>query len=603
MLLALDEKEEKGKKGALALAVGMNALVNWNFFIGEVIFLILYYICKYVNRKTGRSLTQTATDVGTCFLEGLLGVGIAAVLVFPSLVSMLGNTRVTQHIMGENAISYNSSDALLLIKGILMPGEAMSDLSAVIPADWHSTSLYLPMLGVALVLVFLTMKREKDEFPWLNKILWICLIIALIPMLNSIFNALNKEPFRRWFYMPILMMALASGIVLERGKDRADYRTQITKYSLLLSFAVICLYAFLRLYPWKADGSHAVFRPSAFLAITLLALTGYILTIFFFRCHGERYARSFLVSISLFSAVCTCLSAYLYRVNAEIPPSCVYDEMFETTSNLKNDIIPYRYSLWDKYHNRGLSNSLTTTATFISTVDNSIFSLYDALGEHRHTVPRNGPIGTDELLSVRYVISEEPLEGQTNSREFSNGSHEVYVYEKQHFLPIGYTYDFYMTQTEFSSVEQPLKAAQMLRTLVVRDEDEKLVNKTLSHLIPSAEDTTSIDKIGKYVDEHLAEASSEFTHDTHGFTSKIHCDRDKYAFFSVPWSSRWSAEVNGKKVDILNINGLMAVPVKEGENVIDFSFDRTIVVVSAIFSVLSLCAAFVVFSKGKPYSI
>ena len=68
----------------------------------------------------------------------------------------------------------------------------------------------------------------------------------------------------------------------------------------------------------------------------------------------------------------------------------------------------------------------------------------------------------------------------------------------------------------------------------------------------------------------------------------IYADADKYAFFSVPYSSRWSASVNGNSEHILNVNGLMAVPVESGKNIIEFHYDTTIHKIGMAVTLLSV---------------
>jgi uncharacterized membrane protein YfhO len=59
---------------------------------------------------------------------------------------------------------------------------------------------------------------------------------------------------------------------------------------------------------------------------------------------------------------------------------------------------------------------------------------------------------------------------------------------------------------------------------------------------------------------------------TSTYECTIDADADKYAFFSIPNDSGWSATVNDVSVDIIDINGFMAVPVSEGENRICFFY-------------------------------
>ena len=48
--------------------------------------------------------------------------------------------------------------------------------------------------------------------------------------------------------------------------------------------------------------------------------------------------------------------------------------------------------------------------------------------------------------------------------------------------------------------------------------------------------------------------------------------QDGYVLFTVPYDDGFSAQVNGETVEILETNGMMAVPVEKGENTIRFTW-------------------------------
>ena len=48
LLFTLDEMMENRRVGWFALAVALNALVNFVLFTGEVVFVVLYFVCRYL---------------------------------------------------------------------------------------------------------------------------------------------------------------------------------------------------------------------------------------------------------------------------------------------------------------------------------------------------------------------------------------------------------------------------------------------------------------------------------------------------------------------------------------------------------------------------
>ena len=60
--------------------------------------------------------------------------------------------------------------------------------------------------------------------------------------------------------------------------------------------------------------------------------------------------------------------------------------------------------------------------------------------------------------------------------------------------------------------------------------------------------------------------------DSNGFTASLNAREDGYVLFTVPYDDGFRAQVNGEPVQILESNGMMAVPAEKGENRIRFTW-------------------------------
>jgi uncharacterized membrane protein YfhO len=207
LLIALEELLVNDRKAFFALTVALNALVNYEFFVGETIFLLIYFIC----RLTAKEFRLTLKKFIILAFESLLGVCISAVLLLPSLFHTLQIPRATQMISEIQALFYHPSVYLDLFKAVLMPAEAVNR-SLITATSWTSTEAYLPLFGIVLVMAYLFSRHKKN---WLSLSLAVCLVFAAVPVLNSIFYLFNGEYYSRWFYMPVLLMALVSVKALE----------------------------------------------------------------------------------------------------------------------------------------------------------------------------------------------------------------------------------------------------------------------------------------------------------------------------------------------------------------------------------------------------
>ena len=81
----------------------------------------------------------------------------------------------------------------------------------------------------------------------------------------------------------------------------------------------------------------------------------------------------------------------------------------------------------------------------------------------------------------------------------------------------------------------------------------------------------------EYLEEcsnRAASSCDSFQYDSSGFTATISLDNPNLVFFSVPYDDGWTATVNGKPVDVEEVdNGFMAVPAEAGDNTIQFHYE------------------------------
>ncbi|HIY08595.1 MAG TPA: YfhO family protein, partial [Firmicutes bacterium] len=89
LLVALEELMVENRRGLFALAVALNAMVNYWFFIGEVVFVVLYFFVRCTSPQ------WKASFGGFCKVafEAILGVGLAMAALLPSALAILGNPR------------------------------------------------------------------------------------------------------------------------------------------------------------------------------------------------------------------------------------------------------------------------------------------------------------------------------------------------------------------------------------------------------------------------------------------------------------------------------------------------------------------------------
>ena len=616
LLIGLDKLTEEKKKGFFALTVALNATTNFFFFAGEVVFLGIYYFLKIVwdDRKKIRT-------IGSCLLEGLIGTGMSCFIFYPALLFTLSNPRVSSHLPVREYFIFEFKHYIRLLKAILLPMEAMTSASTVDVYVFSSTSLYLPMVGIILAACFFIGSR-KDR--WMKRVLCVCAIIIIIPVLNSVFYAFNSSYayYTRWLYMPILILCLASvkGLELERMPLK---KTAVLLGALFMVLVVLLLNLF-------GEESYILHK---FRALLLFAISIGGLTVTFFLLYRKNRKKTFqgglIAGVMLFSVI---TNSYVILVMRDTAPVIHYTDgvkaFHEAASSLKieDENQDWRVMYSNRKGNLPLLMNVPSVNSWNSTVSGEIFKLYALLGGDREFDSPTFGISCEPgkaLLSVKYeILSSEELqrwEGEDQKKEllaeFDTTPFEVYVYERgfgigdykqytnqykfylyknENFLPIGFAYDFYITEEELLLLPEEKRPYAMLRAIVLPDNEVKKVEGYLEHMESTELENLDDEHMQMDLEERRESSSKEFSHDTASVYSVIDSNKKQMAFFSVPYDKSWRAYVNGEAVEIINSAGMMAVPIEEGSNTITFRYLALDNIIGGGISVLS-CILYVVY--------
>ena len=125
---------------------------------------------------------------------------------------------------------------------------------------------------------------------------------------------------------------------------------------------------------------------------------------------------------------------------------------------------------------------------------------------------------------------------------------------------MGFTYDYYLTETQYEDTVTPTRSNLLMRTLVLTEEDALAYGQYLTPL-PTAElNDLTYTRYTQDCADRRASACTAFEMNSAGFHAEATLDRANLMFFSVPYDDGFTAYVNGEKADILRVDeGLMAV--------------------------------------------
>ena len=576
LLWALDEAIYEDRHGLFAFWVAVNLLNNYFFFVGQVIFLCIYFVCKL----TAKDFRLTARKFGHLLWESVLGVAMGCLLLFPAVLSLLQNPRTIDLSSGWGFLTYAKVQQYLaiLLSWILPPDSPyLTSVWSEGVIKWTSMTAYLPLCSLAGAMAYWRSRKADSK----KRIVAVCAVCALVPVLNSAFYALNSSYYARWYYMPTLILAAMTVNALEDPDIDLDAPARGIGWIMLatLVFAVV---------PVRDDTTETwsfgvLKNPEQFFVVLGFGLLG--LMLYRVLCskwrQDSRFAQRMTAAVLVFACAFTMVHIGIGKFGQWHTDS----DLVEQDTNallLKNDLPEgdYRIDTYKIHDNIGMWLDKSCLQYFGSTAAPSILSFYPGLGVKRdvRSEPEITNYALRGLLSVEYLITtpekRESFEDEADAGWTYLADVDGYtLYHNDNYVPMGFTYDYYVTEATYETSIKTLRSNLLMRALVLEDEDVKAYGKYLTELPDEMLEELYYDSYTQDCADRRAHSCSVFQMNNAGFHAEITLDKPNLVFFSVPYDDGFTAYVNGEKTDILQVDeGLMAVLCQPGASSIDFVY-------------------------------
>lgn len=581
MLWALDETlyEQEKHYGLFAFWVGVNLLNNYFFFIGQVIFLVIYFICKLTTRDFPMDLRLFARLA----FESLLGAALGFVLLWPAVLSLLQNPRTIDLSSGWGFLTYSKVQQYLaiLLSWILPPDSPyITSIWSEGIIKWTSMSAYLPLCSLAGAMAYWRARQGDSK----KRIVAVCAVFALVPVLNSAFYALNSSYYARWYYMPVLILCAMTACGLESPDitaDELDAPARGIGWLMLatLAFAVVPVQDS----STKEWSLGVLQNPGQYFVVLGFGLGGLVL--YHFICRRWRGSRAFARRMTAAVLAFACLFSMVHIGIGKFGQWHTDSDLVEQYTSalqLKDDLPEgdWRVDTYEIHDNFGLWLDKSCLQYFGSTAAPSILSFYPALGVKRdvRSEPEISNYALRGLLSVKYLITtpekqEDFLAAADEGWDYYDTRDGFMLYENENYVPMGFTYDYYITEEEYEATVKNTRSNLLMRALVLSEEDAAVYGKYLKKLPEEKRNDLWYDTYVSDCADRRASACSVFQMTNSGFHAEIDLGKEDLVFFSVPYDDGFTAYVNGQETDILRVDeGLMAVLAPAGENTIDFVY-------------------------------
>ena len=563
LLYSLDKLVYDNKKGYFLGTVALCCLTNWFFFIGEVLFLIIYYFIKVLTKEYKYNFNSFIKII----IEGLLGVLITAPILLPTLVFTMGNPRINGSWTIIHALKYNFINYFEIVRSLISPPELMSNRAILTATNYHSVEFYLPVVGIVLAVSYFFKRRKTST----SILMLISLLMMFIPILNSSFYLFTTVYYARWFFMPILIFSLASIKCLEEKLP--------IKSGLITTIIIIIIITILSLI-FKKVHSFDIFDLQYLMIVLIIMLLGIIITVISTKVNKKKQIIFLLVSIFIYVSLFGNYMVYKYKNNS-FKPMPGYIDYLKYNKKLNKYLNNHRTNTSELcYPNIGYINKINDLRTFNSNVNPSSFEFYNSIGISRQATTLI-PVENKELnslLGVKYVLycndtNITPYDYQKKIGAYS-------IYKNNDAKEIGFPVNDYINQEEFNKLIYE-KRIIILNNKVLLDEKQ-------------------IKKYKNILNNDINITKNKFIFEKNGFSSQINTASDVFIVYQVPYDKGFAATVNGKKVLFEKVdNGFIGLKVPKGENKIVFKYKPVGLKFGIILSTISILLISIYFKFDK----
>ena len=535
LLYALDNLIYDNKKGYFALTVSLLAFTNWFMFIGEVVFVVIYYIVKVICKSYVFDLKKFFNIL----LEGLLGTLLASVVLVPSLFFTISNPRISNSFTLSSSLKYSSLiNYIEIFRAFFFPSEVMTPRAYLDTANYASVDLYLPFVGSVLAISYSISKKKS----WISILMFTCIFFMLVPILNSSFFLFTTSYYARWFYMPTLVLALLSIKCIE---ENISIKSGTIISFLSLGVMILSYFVLKYRYP-EVEYIHDI---KYLIMMTSFMIINLVILILIYKSKNKlKYLFIFTI---LFVGIWSNYSIYKYRCNS-LEYNKRYYNYIHSYKEIKFDDLVRTNSFTGCFSNQGIIFKNGNLLSFNTNMEGSAFEFYNSVDYQRlvsTSILVDSPL--NQFLSVKYFISCTDEEKDDYKLYKDTKNYKIYL--NDNYKEMGFVFNKYISNKEFleKSTEEKYN---IINSMIILDDEQ-------------------ITKYKDYYNGDVKVNSNKFKFINNGFISDIDVSKDTLVLYSVPYDKGWKAFNNGREVEIENVdNGMMAIKINKGMNNVKFTY-------------------------------
>ncbi len=594
LLISIENVFESRRYGVTQLALTSFAVlwINYYFAIPSFLLGLIYAVIRYTCHFRRLKTVKVGRIIIMAFVGILEGVLLASVVLLPTALHVIGSGRSDFNFFIESDLKMISIVLFENIRAIFMPEIAEGVPGAFIWSGCTSTEAFIPVIGLFPLLCMLKYRREIVESEWLIP-LFVTLIVLYLTPLNDVFSLFTNIGYTRWLYGFTLFMSLAFVSCISRN------RITTKNYWTYVVLSVVLMFMLMAYFFYRKRGTHYSLNHREWVELGLWLVNLILLGIYVCRAQTNGgFIKLFSVSAAIQLAF---VVGVIFYCGSNKGTVTYFKAMQRGNLPYSSESFHYRTDFNSQYSNCGLMENLPSIESFHS-VSNKRFDDFRVLISDNRSCPtmfiRHNRVSVDALLSVKDIIDyrsesseNEPIDSAAILLAQKGDLSDRYAFK--YYIPMGFSYDSYITREEFNKYLKTDPAdtvLPLLENLVINSEDVSALGKYLKHgeIRPDA----TLDSI---VSERRKNVAASFVGDTRGLKMTTNFDEDRVVFISVVSDPGFKATIDNQDTPIYSVNlGMSAIVVPQGKHFIDFDYTPPGLRHGALLSIIAIIILIVI---------
>jgi uncharacterized membrane protein YfhO len=463
LLIGLEEVLRRRKPKLLVVMTFLCTFSNFYFLylltVMAVIYVLLRYVVTYYKEYKNKimGLLQVGLRTGGYYL---LGMAMAAVIFLPIIYAFLQNGRMdSKPELLSGYLHYNKAYYFYALQGIFASG--------ISPHYWVDLS-FSTVTGISVVILLCNKKYRKLAVTFLLSFLALC-----VPGFGYFMNAFTYIT-NRWDFLIAFIIAVVFTATYEKLYQLGTWERVLLGVGIA-GYAVLCL---------AAPSALVVKLTFCLLCVTIGAVL--LLQTRTFAAHKKlQEGAMYLLVVGTLS-----YNGYVFyapQFNDYVKEFLTADRIQELTDGGEAILLSELEEGWyrvetsgDEMRNESLLHDFNDVSTYFSLMDGTVTDYYKQLelvsqrtayridNQDARTIPA-------ALAGVKYFISTDrhaaPF-AYEYIKTLDYGSKTYYLLENLYALPLGYTYQSYMTEEDYRGLDVLQKQNALLYTAVLESDTE-----------------------------------------------------------------------------------------------------------------------------------